>query len=69
MLACATACGVFLLLSVCTLAWIYFHRSPHPFPLFITNKDFAETALFGLGLLFFGIVYLILARKPNPRAD
>jgi hypothetical protein len=64
-LACATCCGVFFLLSFFVLAWIYLSHSPNQFPLFITNKDFAETVLFGAGFLCFGIGYLILARQPN----
>jgi hypothetical protein len=64
MLACATVCGVFFLLGVYALAWIYFHLSPHQLPL--KNGIFAEISLFGVGLLCFGIAYLILARKPSP---
>ena len=67
-LACATCCGVFFLVNFFVLAWIYFHHSPQQFPLFITARDFSETALFGVGFVCFGIGYLILSRKPNPRA-
>jgi hypothetical protein len=67
-LACATCCGAFFLISFLVLAWIYLRHSPHQFPLFITNRDFAETALFGAGFLCFGIGYLMLARKRNTSA-
>jgi hypothetical protein len=64
-LACATGCGVFFLPSIFVLAWINFRQSPHRFPRF----DFAETALFGVGFLCFGIGYLILCRNPNYKAE
>jgi len=67
-LAAATCCGVFFLISFFVLAWIYLRHSPHQFPLFITTRNFVETAVFGVGFLCFGIGYLILARKPNPSA-
>jgi hypothetical protein len=59
-LAAATCCGVFFLISFFVLAWIYLRHSPHQFPLFITTRDFVETAVFGVGFLCFGIGYLIV---------
>jgi len=67
MLACATVCGAFFLLGVYALTWIYFHLSPHQFP--TKNRILAEILLFSVGLLLFGIAYLIMARKPTPTQE
>jgi hypothetical protein len=61
-LASTAVFGIWFLAQACILAYLYFQRDGH-FPLFITRQDFMETALLGLGFVFSGILYSLLARE------
>jgi hypothetical protein len=63
-LASTTVCGVLFLGSVFVLASVFNYTARH-FPLFVSNSDFVETALFGLGFFGSATVYALLARKPT----
>jgi hypothetical protein len=64
---CTAVFGILFLASISVLGWVYFGHTPHRFPLFVTTRDFFETAMFGAGFVFIGIAYFRLLKTSGER--